>query len=436
MYANISAAELSCMIHKKEIKPSEICAYFLNQTDKNNPKLNIFNALNKDAITKQAEEMDKMQITPETPAIFGLPIALKDNICTMDLPTTCSSKMLQNYRSMFDSTVSARLKTQGALILGKTNMDEFGVSSEGGNFAADSAAAAVAADCVPFSLSSDTGGSISKSASVHSLVGYRPSYGAVSRYGLIPLAGSFDQIGTLCRTVSDTAILAAVICGHDENDSKSNPRFSPDFSQINQFNLKGKKIGVLEERLNDETDYSVKLYESLGAESVNISIPSMDYVLPSYYAILYAEASSNLSRFDGIRFGHRSEKCEDIDSLYINSRTEGFGLGVKKAIILGTYILSAGNIDVYYKKACMLRKQIIDEIKEAFKLCDVIITPVKAESDTVPAALAGLPSVSMPCMQNSKGTPANIQLMGNPFDDENLLRFAYILESELKKGVI
>jgi len=429
MYANISATELSRMIHQKQAKPSEICAYFLAQSEKKNPQLNIFNAVNKESAMNQALEMDNMNITAETSPVFGLPIALKDNISTIDLPTTCSSKMLKNYQPVFDAAVTERLREQNAIIFGKTNMNEFAVDTSD-NTMAD--AVAVAENCVPFSLTSYAGGGAVKSASAHGLISYKPSRGAVSRHGLIPLAGSFDQIGTLCRTVSDTAMLAKIICNHDTRDSISNPNFTPDFSQLKTFDIKKKRIGILNERADNRINSTAKIYESLGAESVDISIPSLKHIIPAYYAILYAEASSNLSRLDGIRFGCRSKNYDDIDSLYINSRTEGFGLAVKKAIMLGTYILTAGNIDVYYKKACILKKQITDEFTKAFELCDIIILPTEDEADVTTASFTGLPAVSIPHAESG-----NIQLIGNSFDDENLLKFAYALEREsnvLKKG--
>ena len=443
MYANINATELSKMIHQKEIKPSEACAYYLAKMEKDHSAYHIFNSINEEAAIKRAEELDKMPITSETSPMFGIPVAVKDNICTADMPTTCSSKMLQNYRPVFDATAVARLREQGSLIIGKTNMDEFslGLDSDHSFFgpaknpfdenrSADGAAVSVAVGSVPLSLGSDTGGSVRHPASVCGLVGYKPTYGVISRLGFIQAASSLDQIGTFGRTVSDAVLLTSAICGHDPKDTLSDARFPLDFSQMGKFNVKGKKIGILKEYTRCEVMSAAKTYESLGAEVVYVSVPSLQYGQAVYDIILSAEASSSLAKFDGIRFGYRSEKDAEINSLYINSRSEGFGLAVKKWIIMGTYLLSADNINGYYKKAYVIREMIRTELKTAFTGCDAMILPAVNESSNIPATLAGLPAISIPFGKDNDGLPVNVQIVGKQFDDANLLGLAYALERE------
>jgi len=447
MFENIDITGLSHMIHQKEVKPSEVISYFCTQAEKSS-QLNAFNFLNAESAMEYAKELDKQPITPETSALFGIPIAVKDNICTMDMPTTCSSKMLQNFRPTFDATAVTRLRSQGAVLFGKTNMDEFGASSGSDNsifgrvsnpyntnISADGSAVAVAANIAPISLASDTGGSIRKPAALCNLVGYKPTRGAVSRYGLIGYSGSFDQIGVLARSVSDAALIMTVIGGHDAKDATSNPNFSFDISKLEALNIKGKKIGIVDEYCTDVMSVAKK-YEALGAELIKVSLPSIANCLPAYYAIAYAEASSSLSKLDGIRFGHRSENYNDIDSLYTNSRTEGFSLETQKQIIIGTYVLSSGNYDLYYKKARIVQAMLREEFNSAFSKCDIVLAPSmhndephQADICTAPASLVGLPAVSVP-------DTIGFQFIGKSFEDADLLSFAQILEREVAlKGV-
>jgi aspartyl-tRNA(Asn)/glutamyl-tRNA(Gln) amidotransferase subunit A len=323
-------------------------------------------------------------------------VAVKDNICTMDMPVTCSSKMLENFTPPYDATVIERLRSTCKIT--KSPMREFNLGQ-----GANGIAKAVKSGEARFGLDSDTDGSIRRDAAEFGLVGYKPSYGAVSRFGLIASAGSFDQIGAVTHTVADAAFLISTVCGHDEKDSTTNPNFKLNCQGLDGFDIKSAKVGVLGKA------------ESL-AEAVQISVPTAKYSLLAHNIIAYAEVSSNLSRFDGIRFGHRSSKSADsIDDLYTNSRTEGFGLEVQKNIIIGTYLLSAGNYEVYYKKARILQAMLRDELAAAFEKCDFIITPC-SDSFFVLANLAGLPAISLPC--------GNIHILGRRFDDENLLRFA------------
>ncbi|MCL2568683.1 MAG: Asp-tRNA(Asn)/Glu-tRNA(Gln) amidotransferase subunit GatA [Oscillospiraceae bacterium] len=474
MFERMSATELARLIHQKEAKPSEICKAFLARAKELEPKINAFTALETEAVLAQAEVLDAVTITEDTPVLFGLPFAVKDNICTADMPTTCASKMLRNFCPPYDATAVARLREQGALLVGKTNMDEFamGPNSESSIFgrtynphdlrcspggSSGGSAAAVAAGMVPLSLGTDMGGSIRKPASFCGLVGYKPSYGAVSRHGLITASGSFDQIGPICRTVSDVALLTAAIAGYDALDSMSNPQFVSDFSGLETFYVKGKTVGIVKELFGEGVSDDVraailataKVYESLGARVVEISIPELAYSLPVYHTIAMAEASSNLAKLDGVRFGHRSESASDVDSLYINSRTEGFGDEVKRRILIGTYLLSAGNYELYYKKARVLWGMLREAFQTAFETCDFLLTPaapktapVYGQKETDPAVLyvnsictssmniAGLPALSVPCGIDSEGLPIGAQLVGRRFADADLLGLARVFERE------
>ena len=476
MYEKMSVSEISRMIRNREVKPSEICADFLSRIDKQESEINAFINIDGEAVMQRAKDLDGQD--DGRTVLFGIPVAVKDNICTRDLPTTCGSKMLENFRPPYDATVISRLREQGAIIIGKTNMDEFamGGSTETSFFGATrnshdltrtpggtsgGSAAAVAAGMSPCSLGSDTGGSIRQPAGFCGLVGYKPSYGAVSRNGLVSYAGSFDQIGPITRTVSDAALLAAAISGYDATDAVSNPNYSPDFSDIIEgraISLKGRRIGILKECLADGINDDVRaavmsaadIYKSLGAELVDISVPAIEHSLPVYYIIALAEASSNLAKFDGVQFGYRAANCSDTDSLYINSRTEGFGAEVKKRIILGTYILSADNYEAYYKKARAGQAMLREQFKAVFEKCDVILAPItpgtayklgEKEQDpvklylndicTVPANIAGLPAISVPCAKDASGLPIGVQLLGSRFEDAQLLAFAHALEHEI-----
>lgn len=490
-YIYMSASELSRLIHQKEVKPSEICAAFLSRIEALESKVNAFITLDKESVMRRGKELDDIPVTPETSAVFGLPIAVKDNICTFDMPATCASKMLADFKPPYDATVVSNLREQGAVIMGKTNMDEFamGSSCENSYFGAShnphdltrmtggtsgGSAAAVAAGMTPLSLGSDTGGSIRQPASYCGAVGYKPTYGIVSRYGLLAYAGSFDTIGTITRTVSDAALLAHSIAGHDTMDATSVPKTILDYSNlsnilsnIEQFDVKGKKIGVPKEYfhgnignitgLNEDIRTAVmsaaETYKFMGAELIDISLPLTEYCLPVYHIIAAAEASSNLAKYDGLRYGYRAKDFDgkDIESLYVNSRTEGFGTEVKKRIIAGTYVLSAGNYDIYYKKARIVQSMIRQEFKSAFEKCDIILTPVTpniafkigekrvttesyesylTDIYTVPVNLAGLPAVSVPCGKDGNNMPVGVQLIGKRFDDGNLFGFARAFERE------
>jgi len=461
------ASELSRLVRQKETKPSELCADIFSRCDEVEPKINAFISLEREAAMRRAKELDETPITPETPKLFGIPIAVNDNICTRDMPTTCASKMLKDFRPPFSATVVSRLGQQGAVFIGKTNMDEFAMGSSGEisifgatrnphdvgylpGGASSGSAAATAAGSAVLALGSDTGGDVRLPAAFCGTVGYKPTYGAVSRYGLISHAGSFDQIGILSRTVSGAALLASAIAGHDPMDATSNPGFLPDFSGVQEFSVKNKRIGVIKECFDGLTDDMRKgvgeakeVCESLGAIVEDVSLPIVGHCLPIYYIIALAEASSELAKYDGVRFGHRSDKSSDIDNLYINSRTEGFGAEVKRRVWLGTYLLSEGNIDAYYKRARIAGAMLREQFRDCFAKYDLLLTPVSPTTAfrvddkptdlnkfTAPANIAGLPAVSLPCSKDRGGMPINVQLIGKWFEDAALLGFARAFERD------
>jgi len=428
----------------------------------------------KEASNKQAKidealannDFDKL------PTMFGIPVAIKDNINVLGFKTTCASKMLENFVSPYDATVTKLLKEQGAIILGKCNMDEFAMGSSCENSAffvtknphdlsrvpggsSGGSAAAVAGDLAPVSLGSDTGGSIREPASLCGVVGLKPTYGLVSRYGLVAYASSLDQIGPLSKDVKDSAILLNVIAGHDEMDSTSSMLDKKDYTKALVNDVKGLKVGVPKEYFAEGVQEEVKVavknaakkFEELGAIVEECSLPATDYALPMYYIIADAEASSNLGRFDGIRYGYRTQNFESLKDIYRNSRSEGFGKEVKRRIILGTYVLSAGYYDAYYKKAQKVRTMIKNQFEEAFKKYDILLAPVCPSTAwkigekvnnpldlylmdlyTVPINIAGVPSISLPCGKDNEGLPIGMQLIAKHFNEETLFRAAYTFE--------
>jgi len=423
------------------------------------------------------EALEKVQNIKERKTKFtGIPIGIKDNMCTKGIKTTCSSKMLENFIAPYNATVIEKLNEEGLVSLGKLNMDEFamGTTTEHSAFkktcnpwnlnkvpggSSGGAASAVAANMVPWALGSDTGGSIRQPASLCGVVGLKPTYGLVSRYGLIAYASSLDQIGPITKDVEDTAILLNLIAGHDEKDSTSANVDKKDYTKALVRDVKGLKIGVPKEYfgegINEEVSTSVKnaikKYEEMGAIVEEFSLPIADYALATYYIIACAEASSNLGRFDGIRYGYRTKNFESLKDIYVNSRTEGFGDEVKRRIILGTYVLSSGYYDAYYKKAQKVRTLIKDQFNSSFEKYDVIIAPTapnvafnigeKSNNPlelymedlcTVPINVAGVPSISIPCGVNSEGMPIGMQLIGKQFDEETIIRAAYTYEQETK----
>ncbi len=405
--------------------------------------------------------------------IAGIPIALKDNICTQGVATTCSSRMLEDFIPPYDAHVVTRLREAGAIIIGKTNLDEFAMGSSTENSAigptrnpwntahapggsSGGSAAAVAAQFAPLALGSDTGGSIRQPASFCGVVGLKPTYGRVSRYGLVAYASSLDQIGPFARDVEGAALLFDVIAGHDERDSTSVNRPVPKcWDTVNQP-LTGLRVGVAKEHFGAGLDTEVEaatrkaieVYRSLGATIVDLSLPHSKYAIAVYYLIACSEASSNLARYDGVHYGHRAEKFSNMIDMYKASRAEGFGAEVKRRVMLGTYALSSGYYDAYYLKALKVRRLIRNDFDAAFEKVDVILSPTSpmpafkvgemsddplkmylADIYTISANLAGLPGISVPAGMSSSGLPIGLQLLAAPFEEERLLRAARMFEN-------
>lgn len=427
--------------------------------------------LDKENALAQAAKVDAKIAAGETIApLAGIPGAIKDNICTKGLLTTCSSKMLANVVPIYDAHVIKKLRAEDTIFLGKTNMDEFamGSTTESSYFQAThnpwnldrvpggssgGSAAAIAAGEAIWTLGSDTGGSIRQPASFNGCVGIKPTYGRVSRYGCVAFASSLDQIGPITRDVTDAATVLNTICGKDEHDSTSLPVEVPDFTKALRQDVKGLRIGLpkeyygegLDSKVNDELKKAIAQYEAMGAEIVEISLPHTEYAVITYYIIAPAEASANLARYDGVRYGFRAANATSAPEMTTLSRTEGFGAEVKRRIMLGTYVLSSGYYDAYYKKAMQVRTLIRRDFDSAFEKCDVILAPtspvvaypIDGKMDplsiymldvyTIPVNMAGLPGISVPC-GFADGMPVGMQLIGKPLDEETVLRAAYTFE--------
>lgn len=465
-----TAAELQDLIHKEEISIAEVTKQAFERIEKLDPKVDAFLALNKEQATKQAEEMDKTPLVERGP-LFGLPIGVKDNIVTEGIETTASSRILEGFNPIYNATVVEKLKAAGMITVGKLNMDEFAMGSSNENSyykntknpwnletvpggSSGGSAAAVAAGEVPFTLGSDTGGSIRQPAAFCGVVGMKPTYGRVSRFGLIAYASSLDQIGPITRTVKDNALLLEAISGHDERDSTSANIEVPNFAEALTGDIKGLRIGVPKEYFAEGVGEAAKqavrdalaVLEEKGATWEEISLPHSKYALATYYLLASSEASSNLSRFDGIRYGYRTEKAGNLLEFYMNTRSEGFGDEVKRRIMLGTYALSSGYYDAYYKKAQKVRTLIKKDFDDAFEKYDVIIgptTPTPAfkigekiddpltmyanDILTIPVNLAGVPAISIPCGFEN-GLPLGLQIIGKYFDEETIYRVADVFE--------
>lgn len=471
-----TATELSSMLKAKEISAVELTNDILARTEAVESKVQGYVTLTADAARKQAEAVDaKRAAGEELSDLAGIPVAIKDNICTKGTLTTCASKMLYNFNPPYNATVMEKLAAHDIVMTGKANMDEFAMGSSCENSgmhpthnphnlnkvpggSSGGSAAVVAAGEVPLSLGSDTGGSIRQPASFCGVVGLKPTYGAVSRYGLIAFASSLDQIGPFGRCVEDTAMLFDAITAHDpKHDSTS---VKTPFEGTTRANLnadmKGKKIGLPKEYfgegISEEVRKSVlaaaETYKSLGAEVFEISLPLSEYALPIYYILSSAEASSNLARFDGVKYGYRTPNAdEDLIALYTKSRSEGFGEEVQRRIMLGTYVLSSGYYDAYYKKARAAQRKIKAEFASAFEKCDAILTPVAPTTAyeigskttnplemyacdicTVSVNIAGLPAMVQPCGFDSNKMPIGMQLIGPRFGEQTLLNAGYAFE--------
>lgn len=467
-----TSAQLQESLKSGELTIAELTKEAFDRIEKLDGDVQAFLALNKEQATAKAAELDQVPFEERGP-LFGMPIGVKDNIVTEGLETTCASKILEGFMPIYDATIVKKLRDAGMITVGKLNMDEFAMGSSNENSAykttknpwnlshvpggsSGASAAAVAAGEVPFSLGSDTGGSIRQPAAYCGVVGMKPTYGRVSRFGLVAFASSLDQIGPITRNVRDNALLLETISGVDEMDSTSADVPVPNYAASLDGNIKGLKIAVPKEFLGEGVGEAAKqsvldaleVLKGLGATVEEVSLPHSKYALAAYYILSSSEASSNLSRFDGIRYGYRSENAKNLLELYKQSRAEGFGDEVKRRIMLGTYSLSAGTYDAYYKKAQQARTLIKADYDQVFENYDVIIGPtaptpafaIGANVDdpltmyandilTIPINLAGVPAISVPCGFEN-GLPLGLQIIGKHFDEETLYRVAYAYEQQ------
>jgi aspartyl-tRNA(Asn)/glutamyl-tRNA(Gln) amidotransferase subunit A len=461
--------EAHALLKQKEITSRELTRSVLDRIAAVDEKVGAFLTIAQETAMAAARAADDAIAAGRVGPLTGIPLAVKDVMCTRGLRTTCASKILSNFVPPYDATVITRLKQAGAVIVGKTNMDEFamGSSNEHSGFkltrnpwdparipggSSGGSAAAVASDMALGALGSDTGGSIRQPAAHCGVVGLKPTYGRVSRFGLVAFASSLDQIGPLTKDVTDTALLLNAIAGHDPSDSTSVPMETPDYVRALSQDLEGVRIGIpaeyrategLDSEVLSATGAAVRLLEELGAECVEVSLPHTEYAVAAYYVIAPSEASSNLARYDGVKYGFRRSGAGDLSDMYRGTRSEGFGPEVQRRIIIGTYCLSAGYYDAYYGKASQVRTRIVQDFKDAFAACDVIACPVAptpafaigektddplalylSDIFTLSANLAGVPGMSIPCGYSSEGLPIGLQLMGSHFNEEMLLRVA------------
>lgn len=474
---NLTVHELKEKLASKELTITEINKAYIDRINEKEKDVQAFvTELTDDAMVKAKDIEDRVNKGEVKGEFAGIPIGIKDNICTKGVKTTCSSKMLENFISPYDATVMDKLNSENMINLGKLNMDEFamGGSTETSYFkktknpwnlnkvpggSSGGSAAAVASNMVPWALGSDTGGSIRQPSAFCGVVGLKPTYGLVSRYGLVAFASSLDQIGPITKDVRDSAMLLNIITGHDEKDTTSVDRPKKDYVKSLNGSVKGLKIGVpkefFAEGINEEVKAklqdAIEKYKELGAEVEEFSLDVAKYSLAAYYIIACAEASSNLGRFDGIRYTYRTPKFKNLKEIYKKSRSEGFGPEVKRRIILGTYVLSSGYYDAYYKKAQKVRTLVSREFSKAFEKYDVILTPTSptvafdigskssnplemylADICTVSVNIAGLPGISIPCGVDKENMPVGMQLIGNKFQEETILNAAYTFEQAIK----
>jgi len=461
--------ELSAALAAKRVSAVELANLFLERIERLNPQLNAFITLDREQTLAMARDADGRRAQGETGPLLGIPLAHKDIFCTRGWLTTCGSKMLANFVSPYDAHVVERLKAAGMVTLGKLNMDEFAMGSSnetsyygpvrnpwdvqrvpGGS--SGGSAAAVAARLTPVATGTDTGGSIRQPAALCGLTGLKPTYGVVSRYGMIAFASSLDQAGPMARSAEDCAWMLSAMAGFDERDSTSLERPAEDYARNLDQPLAGLRIGLPREFFGPGMDDDVRAavesaldqYRKLGATTVEVSLPNSGLSVPAYYVIAPAEASSNLSRFDGVRYGHRAAEYGDLADMYCRSRAEGFGAEVKRRILIGTYVLSHGYYDAYYLQAQKIRRLIANDFTEAYKACDVIMGPTAPSvafrfgeksadpvqmylSDiyTIAVNLAGLPGMSIPCGTGRDGMPVGLQLIGNWFDEARMLNVAH-----------
>ena len=469
---SLTMHEISDLLKKKETTSRAVTESVLARIASVDERVKAYLTVTADAALAQAEQADRERSSGKTSPVLGVPIAIKDNMCTEGVRTTCASKILGNFIPPYNATVVARLQHAGYVMPGKVNMDEFamGSSTENSGFmvtknpwdleripggsSGGSAAAVAAGECIA-ALGSDTGGSIRQPAACCGVVGLKPTYGRVSRYGLVAFASSLDQIGPITKDVTDAAILMNIIGGHDERDSTSAAVPAPDFTRSLVKDLKGVKVGIPKEYfiegMDPEVDRAVRsavrTLEGLGAAVVDVTLPHTGYAVATYYILATSEASSNLARYDGVKYGYRASGAKDLLEMYTKSRSQGFGPEVKRRIMLGTYALSAGYYDAYYKKGQQARTLIKRDFEEAFRRADIIATPTaptaafkigEKSSDplqmylsdifTISVNLAGIPGISIPCGFTAGGLPVGLQLLGRHFDEASILRAAYAYE--------
>ena len=474
---DLTVHELQEKLKNKELTITEITQAYVDRINEKEKDVEAFvTTLTDEALAQAKDVQAKVESGEIKGELAGIPIGIKDNLCTKGIRTTCSSRMLEDFIAPYNATIVEKVNNENMINLGKLNMDEFamGSSTETSYFkktknpwnlnkvpggSSGGSAAAVAANLVPWALGSDTGGSIRQPASLCGVVGLKPTYGLVSRFGLVAFASSLDQIGPITKDVTDSAILLNLIAGHDERDTTSVNKEKEDYTEALKNDVKGMKIAVPKEffgeGINEEVKASlekaIEKYKEMGAIVEEVSLDVAEYALATYYIIACAEASSNLGRFDGIRYGYRTKNYSNLKELFKNSRSEGFGAEVKRRIILGTYVLSSGYYDAYYKKAQQVRTLVSNKFEEVFEKYDVILTPTSpitafnigeksdnplemylADICTVSINIAGVPAISIPCGVNSEGMPIGMQLIGNRFDEETILNAAYTFEQKEK----
>ena len=474
---DLTVHELQEKLKNKELTITEITQAYVDRINEKEKDVEAFVTSLTDEALEQAKNVQaKVESGEIKGELAGIPIGIKDNLCTKGIRTTCSSRMLEDFIAPYNATIVEKVNNENMINLGKLNMDEFamGSSTETSYFkktknpwnlnkvpggSSGGSAAAVAANLVPWALGSDTGGSIRQPASLCGVVGLKPTYGLVSRFGLVAFASSLDQIGPITKDVTDSAILLNLIAGHDERDTTSVNKEKEDYTEALKNDVKGMKIAVPKEffgeGINEEVKASlekaIEKYKEMGAIVEEVSLDVAEYALATYYIIACAEASSNLGRFDGIRYGYRTKNYSNLKELFKNSRSEGFGAEVKRRIILGTYVLSSGYYDAYYKKAQQVRTLVSNKFEEVFEKYDVILTPTSpitafnigeksdnplemylADICTVSINIAGVPAISIPCGVNSEEMPIGMQLIGNKFQEKKILNAAYAYEQEIE----
>jgi len=466
---NLTIAEAHKGLKSKKFSSTELTQAYLDRIKETDNKLNAYVTVTEEVALKQAKKID--EIGQFSNPLTGIPINLKDIICTEGIKTTACSKILENFTPPYDADVTKRLKDAGVVLLGKTNTDQFamGSSSETSCFgvtknpwnldyvaggSSGGPTASVIADQTVFAIGTDTGGSIRQPASLCSCVGLKVTYGRVPRYGVISYASSFDTIGPLTKTVEDAAIVLNAIAGHSDNDSTTPDIPVPDYTKSLKEDLKGMTIGVpkeyfegVEQETIDAINEGIETLKKLGAEIIDVSLPLTKYAIPTYYILVKSEASTNMARYDGIKYGHTSDNAKELLEIYMKSRAEGFGDEVKRTIMLGTYSLSAGYYDAFYLKAAKVRALMKKEYEEVFKKCDVLVTPTSpfpafkigekmedplamyaADTLTVPAGICGLPGLSIPAGFSKNGLPIGMQILANQFKEENLFHVGHAFE--------